>query len=135
MSKEIVEGDGFAIGSLEAMGGTGPGMRKVRRELGVTAFGANVIVLPPDYEVDPHYHETQEELYLCLEGELTLRFGDGSEHKLHPFDMARVDAGTHRQIANTDGEGCTIFCAGGHDGYVGRDGAQPEDFPGWEKSE
>src|SRR5204863_4031549 len=36
---ETVKGDGYAVGSVDGMG-EGPGFRKVRRELDVTAFGA-----------------------------------------------------------------------------------------------
>ena len=43
---EVVEGDGYAVANLEALG-DGPGFRKVRKELGVTAFGVNGIELPP----------------------------------------------------------------------------------------
>ncbi|HEY2318438.1 MAG TPA: hypothetical protein VGH67_09080 [Solirubrobacteraceae bacterium] len=37
---ETTQGDGYAVSSLDAMG-EGYGFRKVRRELGVTAFGMN----------------------------------------------------------------------------------------------
>ena len=47
----MVEGDGYAVANLEALG-DGPGFRKVRKELGVTAFGVNGIELPPHYDND-----------------------------------------------------------------------------------
>ena len=43
--KDVIEGEGFAVAALDALG-DGYGFRKVRRELGVTAFGVNAIVLP-----------------------------------------------------------------------------------------
>jgi len=46
---EAIYGDGYAVSSLQAMG-DGYGFRKVRHELGVTAFGINAIVLPPGYD-------------------------------------------------------------------------------------
>ena len=49
---EPTTGDGWAVGSLDEMG-DGPGFRKVRKELGVTAFGVNAVVLPPGYVVRP----------------------------------------------------------------------------------
>ena len=43
--------------------GEGYGFRKIRKGLGVTAFGVNAIVIPPSYETGRHLHEEQEELY------------------------------------------------------------------------
>jgi hypothetical protein len=37
--------------------------RKIRRELGVTAFGVNALVLAPGVVSRPHYHDEQDELY------------------------------------------------------------------------
>ncbi len=59
---------------------TGPGFRKVRKGLGVTAFGANAIVMPPAYETGSHLHEEQEELYFVHSGRVEFEFGDGSVH-------------------------------------------------------
>ena len=124
---EVVSGDGYAVGSLAAMG-DGLGFRKVRKELGVTAFGVNAIVMPPQFTSEPHLHDEQEELYVCLEGELSLEFGvDAADrHVLKPGDMARVDASTVRRMGNPGESNCTYLCIGGKDGYVGRDGRRPE---------
>ena len=43
--RDVVEGDGYAVANVDGMG-DGPGFRKVRRALGVTAFGVNAIELP-----------------------------------------------------------------------------------------
>jgi mannose-6-phosphate isomerase-like protein (cupin superfamily) len=114
-------GDGYAVSSLSAMG-DGYGFRKVRRELDVTAFGINALVLPPDYETGTHYHERQEETYFVHRGEVEIRFGDDSRHRLGPGGVARVDPGTHRTLRNVGGEDAIVLVAGGEDGYVGRDG-------------
>jgi hypothetical protein len=42
--REPVEGDGYTVASLDGVG-EGYGFRKIRRELGVTEFGVNAIVL------------------------------------------------------------------------------------------
>jgi uncharacterized cupin superfamily protein len=118
---DAIQGDGYAVSSLEAMG-DGYGFRKVRRELGVTAFGINAIVLPPGYSTGVHYHEQQEETYFVHQGEVEMRFGDGSTHRLGPGGMARVDAKTHRGMRNTSDGDAIVLVAGGKDGYVGRDG-------------
>ena len=120
MPKEPVTGDGWAVSSLADLG-EGPGFRKIRTPLGVTAFGVNAIVLPPGTSNKLHYHERQQELYLVLEGEVEIEFGDGSTHVLGPGGLARVDAATARRLSNTsDSEDATYFCVGG-DSDVGRD--------------
>lgn len=117
----ITTGDGYAIGQLSDLG-EGPGMRKVRTPFGVTAFGVNAIVLPPEYETNPHAHERQEELYFVHRGAIEMRFGDGTRHRLEEGGLARVDAATVRSLRNV-GEGEAVYvCVGGADGYVGRDG-------------
>ncbi|MGH2857474.1 MAG: cupin domain-containing protein [Solirubrobacteraceae bacterium] len=118
---QITQGDGYAVGSLEAMG-DGYGFRKVRRELGVTAFGINALVLPPGYATGIHYHDEQEETYFVHRGEVELRFGDGSAHVLGEGGIARVDAATHRGLRNVGESDAVVLVAGGKDGYVGRDG-------------
>jgi uncharacterized cupin superfamily protein len=114
-------GDGWAVGSVDGLG-EGPGFRKIRRELGVQAFGVNAIVLPPDYESRVHRHERQEELYIVLRGELEMRLGD-ERRLLGPGGLARVDAATVRSLRNTSSTDEAVFvCVGGEGGYVGRDG-------------
>ncbi len=118
---ESKQGDGYAVSSLDAMG-EGYGFRKVRRELGVTAFGINALVLPAGYETGTHFHERQEETYFVHQGEVEFRFGDGSTHRLGPGGMARVDPTTHRSVRNVGETDAILVVAGGKDGYVGRDG-------------
>ena len=123
---EVTAGDGYAVATSLSALGEGPGMRKVRRALDVTAFGVNVIVLPPGYATGWHFHDEQEELYFLHSGSMDIEFGDGTTHRLEPGGLARVDASTHRQVRNV-GEGEAVYlCAGGKDGYVGRDGRVPE---------
>ena len=120
----VIAGDGYAVGHLEDLG-EGPGFRKVRKGLGVTAFGVNAIVMPPGIETGSHYHELQEELYFVHRGEIEMEFGDGSVQKLREGGMARVDAATVRKIRNTGQDDAIYLCAGGKDGYIGRDGKVP----------
>jgi quercetin dioxygenase-like cupin family protein len=118
---ETISGEGYAVSSLDRMG-EGPGFRKVRHEIGVTAFGINAIVLPAGYSTGIHYHDEQEETYFVHRGTVEFRFGDGSTHTVGPGGIARVDAHTHRGMRNAgDGE-AIVLVAGGKDGYVGRDG-------------
>jgi mannose-6-phosphate isomerase-like protein (cupin superfamily) len=126
---ETVTGDGYAVSSLDAMG-EGPGFRKVRRELGVTAFGANVLILPEGYDAGTHFHDEQEELYVVLKGAIEIEFPeDGRSFTLREGGMARVDAHTHRHIRNV-GDGEAMYLGvGGKEGYVGRDGRTPDGEP------
>ena len=124
-TREVVTGEGFAVGTLEAMG-EGHGFRKVRRELGVTAFGVNALVLPAGFEGGRHFHDEQEELYFVHRGKVEFEFGDGSRHLLAPGGLARVDADTVRRLRNAGDEDAVVLVAGGKDGYVGRDGRLPE---------
>jgi mannose-6-phosphate isomerase-like protein (cupin superfamily) len=118
---QVSTGQGYAVGDLDALG-EGYGFRKVRKGLGVTAFGVNAIVMPPGYESGLHSHEEQEELYFVHRGTIEMEFGDGSVERLGEGSFARVDAPTLRKVRNV-GEGDAVYlCAGGKDGYVGRDG-------------
>jgi len=120
----ITRGEGYAVGHLEDLG-DGPGFRKVRHGLGVTAFGVNAIVLPPGIETGAHFHDEQEELYFVHRGAIEMEFGDGSVHSLGEGGFARVEAPTLRQIRNTGEVDAVYVIVGGKDGYVGRDGRVP----------
>jgi quercetin dioxygenase-like cupin family protein len=122
---DVHEGDGFAVANVDALA-EGPGFRKVRRALGVTAFGVNAIEIPPGYETGRHYHDEQEELYFVHRGRIEMSFGDGSSHVLGPGGVARVDPATVRKVKNVGDEPAVYLIAGGKDGYVGRDGRLPE---------
>jgi quercetin dioxygenase-like cupin family protein len=120
MGELIKSGEGYSVGDLDAMG-SGPGFRKVRRELEVTEFGVNAVVLPEGYETGRHFHDQQQELYFVHRGEVEFRFGDGTTHRLGEGGFARVDAATVRSMRNV-GPGEAIYvCVGGQGGYVGRD--------------
>ena len=121
----VREGEGYAVANLDGLG-EGFGFRKVRRELGVTAFGVNGLVLPAGYETGRHYHEEQEELYFVHEGQVQITLGDETVHELGPGGLARVDAATVRRIKNVGDGPAVLLVVGGKDGYVGRDGKLPE---------
>lgn len=122
---DVTVGEGYAVGDLSALG-DGPGFRKVRKGLGVTAFGVNAIVMPPGIESGFHYHDEQEELYFVHRGTIEMEFGDGSVQRMGEGSFARVDAATLRKIRNVGDADAVYLCAGGKDGYIGRDGRVPE---------
>ena len=123
---EITSSDGYSVGHIDDLG-EGPGFRKVRKALGVEAFGVNVIVLPEGYTTNYHYHDRQEELYFAHTGEIEIEFGDGTRHRLEAGSLARVAPETHRRLHNVGTGEATYLCVGGQGGYVGRDGNPVED--------
>jgi len=123
--RDVIEGEGWAAVSVDALSHE-PGFRKIRRAIGVTAFGMNAIELPPGYETGSHYHDVQEEVYFVHRGRLEMTFGDGRTIQLGPAAVVRVDAPTHRKVRNVGDEPAVYIVAGGKDGYVGRDGRLPE---------
>jgi uncharacterized cupin superfamily protein len=119
---KVTVGEGYAVAEdLDALG-EGYGFRKMRKGLGVSAFGVNVITMPPGYETGSHFHDVQEELYFVHRGVIEMEFGDGSVQRLGEGGMARVDAATVRKIRNVGDVEAVYLCAGGKDGYIGRDG-------------
>ena len=123
--EQVRRGDGWAVAHLDELG-EGPGFRKVRHGLGVTAFGVNAIVLPPGIETGFHFHDEQEELYFVHRGTIEVTFGDGSQHVLGEGGLARVDPPTVRSIKNVGRDDAVYVIVGAKDGYVGRDGRLPE---------
>jgi mannose-6-phosphate isomerase-like protein (cupin superfamily) len=111
---------GYAKGSIDEMG-EGPGFRKVRRELGVTAFGVNAIIYPPGQEGFLHYHDEQDELYFVHRGRASFEV-DGDEFELGPGGVVYVESTTPRRVNNRTNEDLVLFVVGGKDGYVARDG-------------
>src|SRR3954453_19750918 len=75
----------------------------LRRALGVSTFGMNLIVLRPRQQGRIHRHERQEEVYLVLEGTLTLST-EGDERELGRGELARVAPGVRRRLMNRGAE-------------------------------
>jgi len=78
--------------------------RRARAELGVTAWGMQVLTLPASWDGYPeHNHDAeafdpnQEEVYIPLEGSGTL-VADGARYELRPGTMARVGPSQRRRI-------------------------------------
>ena len=125
MTETVTTGDGWAAANIGDLG-EGPGFRKIRPALGITAFGINAIVPPVGTETGRHFHDEQEEVYFLHRGQAEMEFGDGSMQRLGPGSVVRVDAATVRMIRNVGDEDAVYVVIGGKDGYVGRDGRVPE---------
>jgi len=101
--------------------GSGERFQSLRRELGVTSFGINLITLQPRERGRVHAHEHQEEVYVVLEGELTLVLEDG-EHSVQREGLVRVPAAVRRQLVNRGPERLVLLALGAAGEHVGRDG-------------
>jgi len=110
-----------AFGSLDELG-EGPGFRKIRRALGVTAFGVNAIVMAPGFDGFAHYHDQQDELYFVHRGRARVEV-DGETRELGPGELVHVESTTPRKVSNASAdEELVLLVVGGKDGYVERDG-------------
>ena len=111
---------GYAFSSLTELG-EGYGFRKIRRGLGLTAFGANALVMPPGFDGFLHYHDTQDELYFVHQG--TARFEvDGDVREIGPGGIVHVESTTPRKFSNAGDDDLVVLVVGGQGGYVERDG-------------
>ena len=93
----------------------------LRRALGVTSFGINQMCLQPGQRGRIHRHEHQEEVYLVLEGRLTLEI-EGDPTDLDVGQLARVGPEVRRRLSNTTRAPCTVLALGGSGEHQGRDG-------------
>jgi quercetin dioxygenase-like cupin family protein len=115
-----MDGSRYAFSSIRELG-EGSGFRKVRRALGVTAFGVNAIVFPPGYEGFAHYHDLQDELYFVHSGRARVEV-EGDVHELGPGGLFHCESTVPRKVSNAGEEELVLLVVGGKDGYVERDG-------------
>jgi mannose-6-phosphate isomerase-like protein (cupin superfamily) len=111
---------GYSFSSIDELG-SGPGFRKVRHALGITAFGCNLIVYPPGQQGFLHYHDTQDELYFIHSGTALFEV-DAEERLLGAGGLCHVESTTPRKVSNPGEEDLVMLVVGGKDGYVERDG-------------
>src|SRR3954466_6071386 len=103
----------------------------VRRALGVSTFGINLMLLRPGQQGRIHRHERQEEVYLVLAGTLTLAI-EGEERELTRGELARVAPPIRRRLLNRGSELCATLALGGAEPHEGRDGVA---YERWEYTE
>jgi mannose-6-phosphate isomerase-like protein (cupin superfamily) len=78
----------------------GGGFVKVRAELGVSAFGMQIIQMPPDYEGYPdhdHAESGQEEVFTILSGSGRIEI-EGEQVDLDPETIIRVAPHVKRKV-------------------------------------
>ncbi len=101
----------------------------LRRQLGVTSFGLNEIVLRPGERGRIHRHERQEEVFLVLAGTLTIAL-EGEEQTLERGELIRVAPPIRRQLINAAAEPLVLLAIGAEGEHRGRDG---EAFESWDQ--
>jgi hypothetical protein len=106
--------------------------RLVRSGLGITAFGAQVMNIPPDFTTRSHDESDtgQQELYVGLAGAGWVVVGEGDAQerlRCDPEHVVRVDAGVPRVLTGGP-EGVRILCIGATPGkaYSPPDWTEPQ---------
>jgi uncharacterized cupin superfamily protein len=120
--------DGLSFTQLDLE--SGERFQALRRELGVSTFGLNLILLQPGQVGRIHRHEHQEEVYLVLDGELSL-YVEGEEHVLGQGALARVAPSVRRQLVNRRPRRVVLLALGGATDHTGRDGVA---YRSWDES-
>jgi quercetin dioxygenase-like cupin family protein len=100
----------------------------LRRELGATSLGINLIRLQPRQRGRIHRHSRQEEIYVVLEGTLTLVV-ENEPHEIAPGQAVRVAPDERRQLVNSSADRLVLLALGADGDHVGRDG---EAFESWD---
>jgi quercetin dioxygenase-like cupin family protein len=100
----------------------------LRRELGATSLGINLMRLQPRQRGRIHRHERQEEIYVVLDGVLTL-YVEGKPHEVRRGQAVRVAPEERRQLVNQSSERLVLLALGADGDHPGRDG---EAFESWD---
>lgn len=103
------------IGEMEA--DFGGGFVKARAELGASAFGMQVIQLPPDFEGYPehdHAETGQEEVFLAIGGGGWMDI-EGERVELDRETLVRVGPNARRKVYSGS-EGLRLLAVGGTPG-------------------
>ena len=84
----------------------------VRRSLGLSAFGMNLVEIPPGEQI-PVHDETardQEEVFVVLDGDAEVVV-DGVPHPAPPGTFVRLDPPAVRTVRNAGGEPVMLLIA------------------------
>jgi quercetin dioxygenase-like cupin family protein len=81
------------------------GWRLVRRTLGLSAFGMNLVEVAPGGDLPAHDERDpdQEEVYFVLAGRPTIRIGE-EEHEAGPGTFVRISPEPIRSVVNSGHE-------------------------------
>jgi len=105
------------IDDMEAI--YGGAFKRARAELGLSAFGMQVMDLPPNLDQYPehdHSEDGQEEVYVTMRGSGEIEI-EGERHPLDPDTIVRVGPGVKRKLF-PGSDGIRILALGGCPGQV-----------------
>jgi mannose-6-phosphate isomerase-like protein (cupin superfamily) len=106
---------GYAVKQIDDMEAVfRGGFKRARAELGVEAFGLQVLDFPPNADQYPehdHGEDGQEEVYVPMRGTGEIEI-DGESYPLEPNVMVRVGPGVKRKLVS-GGEGMRVLAIGG----------------------
>jgi hypothetical protein len=105
------------IGDMEAI--YGGSFKRARAELGVEAFGFQVMDLPPGLEQYPehdHAESGQEEVFVVMRGGGEIEV-DGERHPIDPEVIVRVGPAARRKLWPGP-EGMRVLALGGTPGAI-----------------
>ena len=106
---------------------------RLRAPLGVSSFGINVLTFEPGQRNRIHRHKRQEEVYVVLDGTLTLMV-EGEPNEYVVGDVVRVAPEVRRQLVNRGPAVLRLLALGG---YVDHE-HEPRDaeaFNAWDETE
>jgi uncharacterized cupin superfamily protein len=111
---------GYSVKRIDDMEAIASGsFRRARAELGITAFGLQVIDMPPNatgYPEHDHGHDGQEEVYVALRGWADVEI-DGERLRLDNETMVSVKSDVKRKLFPGD-EGLRVLVIGGVPGQA-----------------
>jgi mannose-6-phosphate isomerase-like protein (cupin superfamily) len=106
---------GYTVKKIDEMEGTFlGGFKLARAELGVEAFGMQVLDIPAGWEDYPdhdHADDGQEEVYVALRGDAQIEI-DGERHPLDGDHMVSVKPGVRRKV-HPGAQGIRMLVIGG----------------------
>ena len=107
---------GYAVKRIDDMEAAfGGAFRRARAELGASAFGFQVIDLPPNSgDLAPEHDQSfdgQEEVYAVLRGSGEVEV-EGNAYAIDPETMVRVSAGVRRRLRGGP-QGIRVLAIGG----------------------
>jgi uncharacterized cupin superfamily protein len=102
--------------------------QRLRAALGIESFGLNLMHLAPRQQGRIHRHEAQEEVYVVLEGTLTLEWDGGERVELERGGVARVAPEVRRRLSNRGTAPVRLLAIGGTGTHAGRDGVAYDDW-------
>jgi len=106
---------------------------RLRAPLGVNSFGINVLTFEPGQRNRIHRHKHQEEVYVVLDGTLTLLI-EGKPHEYAVGDVIRVAPEVRRQLVNRGPGTLRLIALGGMADHE-HEPRDAEAFNAWEETQ